>query len=65
MEVEEYLERKGMRYEHLAEAESKAISNFALMQALFEAQLFAQSAYVGVLFVSDRAKYQLTVIRSQ
>jgi hypothetical protein len=44
MKVEEYLENKGMGYENLSDGERKAISNFALIWSLFEAQLFGESA---------------------
>src|SRR5690554_67997 len=44
MEVEEYLERKSMGYENLSDGERKAISNFALIWSLFEAQLLDESA---------------------
>jgi hypothetical protein len=44
MKVEEYLENKGMGYENLSDRERKAISNFALIWSLFEAQLLDESA---------------------
>ncbi len=44
MKVEEYLENKRMGYENLADGERKAISNFALIWSLFEAQLLDESA---------------------
>ncbi|WP_369983310.1 hypothetical protein [Thalassolituus sp.] len=44
MEVEEYLENKRMGYENLSDDERKAISNFALIWSLFEAQLLEESA---------------------
>lgn len=44
MEVEEYLESKRMGYEKLSDEERKAISNFALIWSLFEAQLLDESA---------------------
>tara|TARA_R110001592_G_scaffold118279_1_gene320662 strand:- start:5338 stop:5832 length:495 start_codon:yes stop_codon:yes gene_type:complete len=44
MEVEEYLKNKGMGYEQLSEGERKAISNFALIWTLFEAQLLDEAA---------------------
>lgn len=44
MEVEEYLEKKRMGYENLSNEERKAISNFALIWSLFEAQLLDESA---------------------
>lgn len=44
MEIEEYLENKGMGYENLSDGERKAISHFALIWSLFEAQLLGESA---------------------
>lgn len=44
MEVEAYLENKRMGYEELSDGERKAISNFALIWSLFEAQLLDESA---------------------
>jgi|TARA_R100000501_G_C2571239_1_gene78032 hypothetical protein len=44
MEVERYLEKKGMGYENLSESERKAISHFALIWSLFEAQLLQENA---------------------
>lgn len=44
MDISEYLEKKGLGYEHLSEDERKAISNFSLMWSLFEAQLFEENA---------------------
>lgn len=44
MDVEEYLERKRMGYENLSEEERRAISNFALIWSLFEAQLLEENA---------------------
>lgn len=44
MEVERYLENKKMGYENLSEPERKAISNFALIWSLFEAQLLEENA---------------------
>lgn len=44
MQVEEYLEKKGMGYENLSVDERKAISNFALIWSLFEAQILDESA---------------------
>lgn len=44
MEVEEYLKSKNMGYANLSEIERKAISNFALVWSLFEAQLLEESA---------------------
>jgi len=44
MEVDRYLENKRMGYENLSEPERKAISNFALIWSLFEAQLLEEDA---------------------
>ena len=44
MDVEEYLKNKRMGYENLSDEERKAISNFALIWSLVEAQLLDESA---------------------
>lgn len=44
MKIEEYLEKKRMGYENLSGDERRAISNFALIWSLFEAQLLDESA---------------------
>jgi len=44
MNIETYLEKKGMGSESLSEPERKAISNFSLIWSLFEAQLLEENA---------------------
>jgi hypothetical protein len=44
MEVAAYLQSKGLGYENLSEGERNAISSFALIWTLFEAQLLDESA---------------------
>jgi len=43
MDISKYLERKGLGYEHLSKEERKAISDFALVWSLFEAQLLDEN----------------------
>ncbi len=54
MDIESYLESKGIGYEELSEPERRAISNFAVIWTLFEAKLLDENA--SALKIHEKAK---------
>jgi hypothetical protein len=57
MQVAEYLEGKGLGYDSLSARERDAISSFAILWTLFEAQLLNQSASPGKIIDKCRGSF--------